>query len=152
MKKTIFVLIAMFISSMAFSQDGELPSKVDNALNAKYPEAKNKTWNLEGNNYKIEFEELSETYTVIYTDNGIWVETAKIISDSDLSEKALEAINKKYPGTDIFYSELVENAKGEIFFRVNTYTNDADYIINVTEEGSILKVEKKESSFDLNEG
>ncbi len=152
MKKILFVALAMFIYSMAYSQDEEIPEKVDNAFKLKYPKAKNVYWYSEDNNYKIEFDVLVNTYTAIYSKDGTWVETAKVISDTDVPGKVISAINKKYPECEISYAEYVENGKGEKYYRINSYTEEADYIINVTGEGTILSADKKASTYDPNEG
>ncbi len=151
MKKILFIILAIFFNTWANTQDDELPAKVNEAFNLKYPKAKNVYWDLEDNNYKIEFEIFPDTYTAFFSETGKWFETAKIISDPDIPEKAVTAINKEYPDFEIYYSEYVENQKGEKFYRINSYAEDADYTINVTGEGIILNTEKKVSAYDSNE-
>lgn len=142
----------MFVHALAYTQEDELPAKVNNAFKLKYPKAKSVYWYFEDSIYKIEFEISSDTYTAIFSESGQWVETAKVISDFDVPATVIAAINKKFPGSEISYAEYVENGKGEKYYRINSYTEDADYIINVTGEGTILNAEKKLSSFDYNEG
>ena len=96
MKKTFFSLLAALICTSVFTQDEELPAKVGNVFKLKYPEAKSIYWYPTENCYKIEFEISQDTYTAIYSENGNWIETAKVISDSEVPDKAIQAVKKTY--------------------------------------------------------
>ncbi len=117
MKKILCIIIAMCLNTLAFTQDDKLPSKIDDIFKAKYPKAKNVNWISDSDNYKIEFELSSNSYTAIYSIIGIWIETSKSISNSEIPVKVSSIINKKYPDSEISYAEFVENAKGEKFYR-----------------------------------
>lgn len=148
MKRILIILLAGLIIVPAFTQDNELPAKVDEAFKTKYPKAKSVYGYSEENNYKIEFEISQDTYTAIYSESGNWIETAKIISDSEVPAKAISTINKKHQDIQISYAELIENSKAEKYYRLNCYTDEADYIINVTAEGTILHTEKKINTYE----
>jgi hypothetical protein len=149
MKKILLFLLAGLLFAPVFAQDDELPSKVNEAFKTKYPKAKSVYGFADNNNYKIEFEIAHDTYTAIYSENGNWIETSKVISDDEVPAKAVSALNKKYQGIEISYAELVESAKDGKFYRVNCYTDEADYIINVTTEGTVLNTEKKSNTYDF---
>ncbi len=136
--KNTSLLLAIFIGTMAFAQDDELPAEISKAFNAKYVDAQNIIWDITDNMYEIEFEIGTFSYTTFFSNSAEWVETAKIISDMEVPAAAINAINKKYPESDIVYAEFVENNKNEKFFRLNTMNEKGDYVINVTSEGKIL--------------
>ena len=151
MKKIVFPLLAALISTCIYSQDEELPSKVDNAFKLKYPDAKNVYWYTVEDGYGLEFEISTDTYTATYSENGSWIETAKVISDSDVPFEVVNAVRKKYPHVDISYAEKVETAKEEKYYRLNCYSEDADYIIDVSAEGTILHTNKSVNNYDFDE-
>lgn len=148
MRKIILILLAGLLICPVFAQDDELPAKVNETFKTKYPKAKSVYSYSDGESYKIEFEISPDNYTAIFSENGTWVETAKVIPDNDVPTKAVSAINKKYEDIQISYAELVETAKSGKFYRLNCYADDADYIINVTTEGTIQNATKVVNSYD----
>lgn len=144
--KNTSLLLALLIGSMVFAQDEELPAEISKAFKAKYVDAQNIIWDIIDNTYEIEFEIGSFSYTSFFSNSAEWIETAKIISDMDVPTTAINAINKKYPESEIVYAEFVENNKNEKFFRLNTFNEKGDYVINVTSEGIILSSKEQINS------
>lgn len=149
MKYILLIVLVGLLLSPAFGQDDELPSNVDHAFKAKYPKAKSVYGYPEENIYKIDFEISNKNYTAIYAEDGTWIETSSLIPDDEVPAKVVSAINKAYQDIEISFSELVEHPKEGKFFRINCYTDDADYVINVTSEGTILHSEKKINTYDF---
>ena len=151
MKKLLFITLFVMLYSVAYSQIDELPEKVDNSFKTKYPGAKNVYWDQDNDNYRIEFEISSDTYNAIYTGSGGWIETAKIISDTEIPANVISAVSKSYPECSISYAEYIETGKGEKFYRVNSFTDEADYKINIDSNGKILSTDINKYDYELDE-
>lgn len=140
MKKTLFISLFVLISTIVFSQYDELPSAVDNAFKEKYPKAKNVDWYFEDNNYRIEFELKLTNHIAIFSEEGTWIESVTTVSDVPV--KVTKGLNKKYPDHEISNAEYVETNKGEKYYRINSYDDNADYLIRISPEGVIIDNKK----------
>ena len=141
MKKQLIILL-LLIGSMAYSQNDTIPICVKDAFKTKFPGAKNIYWYHEHGHCRIEFDLLSDSYIVLYTETGEWIETGKIISDLEIPAIINSAVKKKYPKCQISFAEMVVNKKGESFFRINSFNCDSDLVINVNDEGKIISIEE----------
>jgi hypothetical protein len=140
----------MIIGFIALAQIEELPAKIGKAFYAKYPEATNVLWLLNEKHYEIDFEISPDSYTTIYSEDGKWMETAKMILDIEVPDEAIDAVIIKYPNHEISYAEFVEKVNGEKFYRLFCSNENAFFIINVTVDGIILYTDKKVSATDFN--
>ncbi len=145
MWKSMFLLSFLLAIVPLHGQEKQLPVEIRNSFEKKFPTARNLDWYFENNSYLLEFEMSSDAYAVSYDSTGKWIETGIVISDMDIPEVVKSAINQKCPKHVISYSEKMENAKGEKFFRVHCYNENADFTFNVNSSGKVLGFEKKET-------
>lgn len=141
--KKVFIFLIMCIATMAYAQDEETPMCVKEAFKTKFPGAKNVYWYPEETRCRIEFDLLADSYIVIYSKTGEWLETGKIVSDMEIPAIVTSSVKKKYPNCQISFAEMVVNKKGESFYRINSFNCDADLMINVNEDGKIISTEEK---------
>ncbi len=139
--KRLILVCALLLSIIAIAQNDELPSKVSDVFGKQYPNARSINWYAENDNYKIEFDMGSDSYTALYSAAGTWIETGKVISDAEIPPAVVNAFNKKYAGSEISFAELVETVNKETFYRINAYSDDEYYIITAKQSGEIVKVE-----------
>ncbi len=136
------LILAMLICTMTFAQEEPLPNEISDSFYAKYPKARYVSWYNDGDNYKIDFEISSDSFTAIYTNDGSWTETGKIISDLEIPDAVLSSIDKEFPDNEISYGEFIENNTGEKFYRISVYSDDNYYTIGLTPDGKIIHVEQ----------
>lgn len=127
MKKhiTIIATALTLISTATFAQDinpSQVPSVVANSFKKEFPKASDIEWELDGNNYTVDFE------IGWFTDHEIWYDvagkmlkhveeiskgdlpkaiTAKI--DSDFKDLKIDGIKKITEGNEVNYSVELEN-------------------------------------------
>jgi len=140
--KNIHLILAMLICTMTFAQEEPLPNEINDSFYAKYPKAKYISWYNDGDNYKIDFEILSDNFTALFSNDGSWMETGKIISDLEIPDAVLSSIEKEFPDNEISYGEFIENNTGGKFYRISIYSDEDYYTINLTSDGKIMHVEE----------
>ncbi|MEO9870634.1 hypothetical protein [Ekhidna sp.] len=62
----------------------QVPRKVENSFNRKFPSVKNALWSFEDDNYHLSFEHFGQQKTAIFRYNGEWVKTLVTIELSEL--------------------------------------------------------------------
>ena len=140
--KNIHLILAVLICTMTFAQEEPLPHEISDSFYAKYPKAKYVSWYNEDDNYKIDFEISGDSFTAIFTIDGSWIETGKIISDLEIPDAVLSSIEKEFPDNEISYGEFVENNTGEKFYKISVYSDEEYHTINLTPDGKIMHVEE----------
>ena len=148
MKSTILIVI-LLCGVIAYAKSDELPQKVNEGFKKKFPNTSIISWYEEENIFKVEFEFASDYMTASFSIAGLWLETSKAIENSEIPKTVESSIQKKYAGSEVTYAEFVENNLGLKFFKVYGVTSDANYIIDISQDGKILK--EVLSKFDTDE-
>jgi len=144
--KTYLLAPCLLLTFMVTTaQESVLPGPVKQAFEKKYPGARHLDWYVENENYILEFEIGMDSYASCYDKTGTWIETGVVVADSDIPQAVTAAINEKCPRHTISYAENMDNSKGEKFFRVHCFSEDSDFLFNVTANGKMLSFEKKDS-------
>lgn len=139
--KSIVLILAFFVASLAYAQE-QLPSNINDAFNARYPNAQSTSWFEDEDCYKIEFELLGVYCTEIYTLDGQWSETRKRAEITELPKKISTAVKSMYSTLVLVSAELIENKSGEKYYKLFGYTNEADFNITVSLDGKILSTDE----------
>lgn len=143
MKQLLFILMFSMTGALVCGQE-ELPQAVDQAFKARYSTAKDVSWYKEYACFVFEFEISPELYSAAFDKDGNWIESTMIINDLDVPSTVTNTVKKQYPKMTVSYTETVETAKSEKFFRVHGCSDGAEHIINITREGKILSSRDKE--------
>jgi len=105
MKTTFFMgLLALALSSNSVTaQDihpNQVPSVIVNNFQKAFPKAADVEWELDGSNYKVEFETglFGQDHEVWYDHNGKLLRHKEEISKSDLPQKIMAAISRDFKG------------------------------------------------------
>jgi len=136
MKK--IVLLAVFISTVAFSNNVQIPDHVSTAFTSKFPGVEDVNWKREFNMFRAEFTQKNKTMTALFSTDGKWVETATYIQENQLPEKTLEEIDWYYDNALIISSRKAKDYKSTNFYRVTVETGEAFYFLKIDEEGDII--------------
>jgi len=118
MKKIFFLFLVLFCMT-GYSQEKDLPQKVASAIQEKYAGARIEAWWFENEFYYIDFAIAGRSYTAAFDQDGVWKETAEIISEMDLPQSLNDFLKSSYPSGRISYCEEVEDRDLQKFIRVS---------------------------------
>ena len=147
MKKTLgLALVLLAINGAAFSQEAKegkekitVPAIVKTALQNKYADAKNVTWEKEKGNYEANWGGKSgEDNSVQFTPSGKFIEEVKAISPDQLPAGVISYVKEHYKGAKITEAGKVTDATGKIFYEAEVNRKD----IVFDENGNFVKTEK----------
>ena len=137
--KKILLISLVLLCTVLIAQEEKLPDAVEENFNENYPTSKLDDWRYENGMYVIDFSVKSDAYTAIYDEDGIWIETAEIISDFDIPEQLQDYLADKYPDGKITDNELVENSDQVNFYRVNIYNDNMLIEVTCNIDGTDIK-------------
>lgn len=118
------LFIALFLTASLTIQcsnlpEGGIPEVVESAFKAKYPKAKNVSWEKDSHGYfEAKFEIRNQKYRADFSADGSWVETEANIKFKDLPEAVQDAVEREYDKDDIVEIEQVDSATKGIFYDV----------------------------------
>ena len=147
MKKTFgLALVLLAVNGAAFSQEAKegkekitVPTIVKTALQNKYADAKNVTWEKEKGNYEANWGGKSgEDNSVQYTPSGKFIEEVKAISTDQLPANITAYVKEHYKGAKITEAGKVTDANGKISYEAEV--NKKDLIFD--DKGNFVKAEK----------
>jgi len=104
-KRMIAVILIGFATQVVVAQDirqSEVPTAILTKFQKDYPKAYDIEWELDGLNYKVEFELglVSKDYKVWYDATGKVLRKKEELSVSDLPKSVLTKVNEKYPSSE----------------------------------------------------
>ncbi len=161
MIKICFLFIFLSVLT-AYGQNTDIPEKVKDALNKKYPEAEEVSWIKKADNYEAEFFYDDELKAALFDANGQWLETSTFISEDELPGEAIYDIDETYEEGFINEAMQVTDNSGVIYYKVSVYTDKATFYLKINSEGEIIEtieeintgddydLEIDESEFDYN--
>lgn len=147
MKKqiTLIATVLILISTATFAQDinpSQVPSVVANSFKKEFPKATDIEWEMDGENYSVEFEiGWGTDHEIWYDAAGKMLKHVEEISKGDLPKAISTTINTDFPelkidgvkkiteGSDVNYSVELENfteewkvifsGTGEVLHKIN---------------------------------
>lgn len=115
-----------------------VPAPVAAALKAKYPQAKNVTWEKEKGNFEANWGGKSgEDMSVVFTPAGAFVEQVEAISPSVLPSAATAYLKSHYAGKKVSEAGKVTDANGKITYEAEI--KKAEVVFD--EKGNFIKTE-----------
>lgn len=133
--------LALFANT-AFGQDipqSQVPSVIVNNFQQTFPKAYDIEWELDGENYKVEFETglLGTDHDVWYDKTGKLVRHKEEISKSDLPQKVLAKINSDFSGYRVDdVKKITEGKKTTYTLELKTFSEE--WKVAFDSEGNIL--------------
>ncbi len=142
------ILIASFVfaclANTAFGQDipqNRVPSLIVNKFQQSFPKASDVEWELDGENYKVEFETglLGTDHNVWYDKTGKLVRHKEEISQSDLPQKVLVKINSDFSSYRIDdVKKITEGSKVTYTLELKNFTEE--WKVAFDSEGTVLSI------------
>ncbi len=143
MKKILLFLI-FSVSLFAYGQNEQLPESILHSFNVKFPQVKSfDDWEFAGEVYSIDFYRAGTMYTARFNNEGVWIETGEIISDSDIPSGLQSYAKKNYPGLPICYCEKVEKSGKQFLYRVCIRNDTEEIFITSDLSGKNIMVLEK---------
>jgi hypothetical protein len=134
MKKAKCLVALLFVFSIAFAQQSvTVPKEVESAFKKDYPHLKGK-WEMEENNYEVNFTANGKKMSAIYTPDGSKLESEVSINASELPAATIAYINTKYPKGKIQEASMITKANGEVTYETRVsgremiFSKDGKYI------------------------
>lgn len=100
----------------AFGYKKEVPEKVEEAFNKKFPEAKGVHWDQESDHeWEAEFKWDGHRYSANFMDDGTWKETEHEIKFKQLPERVRISLFQKFQDYKIKEQEISETSNGTLY-------------------------------------
>jgi len=105
--KNVIIVIFLLFACQVVAQDlrqSEVPATILTKFQRNYPKAYDIEWEMDGANYKVEFELglVSKDYKIWYDSSGKVIRKKEELSQSDLPKAVLTKVNEKYPPSEGF--------------------------------------------------
>ena len=126
--KTMYsgLLILLFSSTISCGQN--VPGKVKEAFNKKFPNAASVEWGKESDTeFEAEFTMNGKDYSANFNTDGTWMETEMEIEMEDLPDPVLASFARDYWGADIEEIASLMNSEGTFFEIAIQKNNEEEY-------------------------
>lgn len=111
MKNLRIAVVALFATAAVSAQDlsmSDVPSNLTDSFQQAYPDVTDIEWEMDGMNYKVEFDKDRMEHEIWYNKDGQTVRMEQELTESDLPEAINLAIKSKYDGFSIDSVEMTE--------------------------------------------
>ena len=118
MKSLKVAALALFATAAVSAQDlakDEIPSNLKSQFEKEYSKVTDVEWEMEGDNYKVEFDMDHKEYQIWYSKNGETVKMEKEIGENELPAEISSTIKNKYSGYKIDSIEMTEEENKKTF-------------------------------------
>ena len=147
-KLSLLVVLVLTATLQSFAQDA--PTKVKDAFNKKFPNAKSVHWDKENaTEWEAEFKMDGKEYSANFGTDGTWKETEYEISEKELPTVVKNTLSKTFKGYDVERAEVTETPKYKAY-EVEIEKGETTMEVVIDEHGKVLK--KKVESEDDEEG
>ncbi|KQB43796.1 DUF2874 domain containing protein [Flavobacterium daejeonense] len=142
MKKQIFILGVLAIFSFTNAQDlaqNNVPSIIVNQFNAHFPKATDIDWEMDGTNYKVDFETNWNTdHEIWYNSKGKIIRHKEDISEAKLPKAVKNTLKSSFKGYSIDDIEQIsENGKMVYKMELNSLLQQ-DWNVVIDAKGTII--------------
>ena len=150
MKKILFISIAFLIGNQMIAQKisaDNVPLDVTSAFKNKYSKAEKPAWQMDYDNYAVDFTFLKTQMTALFDQEGKWLETDAYITASDLPKEVKDSLAKQF-GVILNTYKIEEAAKietpdKEMYYQMVISQNLTNYDVVLAESGHIVSKEKR---------
>lgn len=145
-KLSLLVVLVLTATLQSFAQD--IPSKVKDAFDKKFPHAKSVEWEKESvSEWEAEFKMNGKEYSANFGTNGTWKETEYEVSIKELPDAIKNALNKEFKGYEIEDAEITETPTYRAY-EVEIEKDETTMEVVIDKNGKILKKTIKEEEED----
>lgn len=145
MKKLKIAVCALFVTAAVSAQDisqNEVPMNIKNSFQKNYAAATDTEWEMDGANYRIEFDLGEVENEIWYSKDGAILKTKLEITATDLPAAVANTIKNNYPKYKIDEVE-VTNENGAKIYEVELekmFNKDIELVLD--DKGTIIKESK----------
>ncbi|RFN59064.1 PepSY-like domain-containing protein [Marixanthomonas ophiurae] len=136
MKTLKFLLVALFVTTVATAQDlkqTDVPNSVLSNFQKENPNATDVEWEKEMDNYKVEFDQDSQEYEIWYSTSGTMVKMEQDITENMLPKAITSVISSKYSGYKVDDCEkITKDNKTTYKVELENGTDEMDVVFNET--------------------
>lgn len=138
MKRKLLItgLLCLTLAAISIAQ----PELVQKAFEQKFPKATKVNWSNENATvWLADFQIDKVKYSAVYTPQGTWKETIKIIKLGELPTDVRNSIITKFPDWEITEINKTEKAKSGVAYEVNLKKGREKKNIAFGEDGAIIR-------------
>jgi hypothetical protein len=148
MKNTLLVLLFLFLGFTGVKAQIEIPSKVYENFEFRFPDVTHKIW-VENDNdeWQVQFDKEGKKYYAVFAGNGQWLITGQYIKTEQLPAKILENLDNKYKEFEVKKTVELESIDGKMY-EVQLMDQASKYKLVFDAEGEILNEVRKASKFE----
>ena len=142
MNKLILISAVLFCTLRAEAQsikERDVPPAVITSFSALYPNATKVKWENEDGMYEGSFLTDKKETSLLFSRDGILVQTENEITLADLPSGVLEYVSKEHPGATIEEASKVTDIKGVVNYEVEI----ADVDFHFSSTGQFISQEKE---------
>ena len=142
MNKLILISAVLFCALRAEAQSikqRDVPSAVMTSFSSLYPNASKVKWEKEDGMYEGSFLTDKKETSLLFSRDGILVQTENEITLADLPSGVLEYVSKEHPGATIEEASKVTDIKGVVNYEVEI----ADVDFHFSSTGQFISQEKE---------
>ena len=137
------LILSLGVEAQAL-KERDVPSDITASLSALYPNASKVKWEKEDGMYEGSFYTGKKETSLIFSRDGILVQTENEIESSDLPAGVVEYITKHHPSAAIKEATKVTDSFGEVNYEVEVA--GIDYLFS--NSGQFLRQEKEDVDDD----
>jgi hypothetical protein len=149
MKKILILSIALIFSTAIFAQkvsNDNVPATVMSGFISKYDKAEKATWEMDYDNYAVDFVQNKIEITAVFDQDGTWLYSHRFMKVSELPGLVKETILKEFGELKGYtfdnITKMEETGKDPIY-EFDAVKGKKTYEVVVSEMGDILKRDEK---------
>ena len=137
------------VETLPVADEGSLqvPQAVLASFQSAYPNITDAKWEMEGDQYEVEYEEDGVEKEIIYHEGGNVVATETQIDKSELMASITDYISENYPDHMIQEAEAEENTEGK-FYNVELSADKVELEVRFDSDGNFIGEEKDGTDTD----
>jgi hypothetical protein len=138
MKKLILGCLIL-LSIPMFAQKADLPGKVVNTFNQKFPGIKDVKWKEQKGDYKIKFDNHGVKTQVEINKDGKWKKTTSEVAFTDLPQSVQTTINSNKKAGELNSLKKVVEEGSPVIYKVEIKQGNSITKLKIDESGKVLK-------------
>lgn len=146
--KTLFAILILASTILNIHAqnliESDVPAAVKEKFSSLYPAIKAVKWEKEHNEYEAEFRENNIETSVIFAENGAYIQTETEISISSLPAGITDYAVKNFPEKNIKDASKITDAFGKISYEAEI--GGRDYLFD--ENGKFIKISEDSNDND----
>ncbi len=155
MKKILLFATALCIGNMMIAQKiatDNVPVEVSSTFKNKYSGAEKPSWQMDYDNYQVDFTFLKNQVSALFDKDGLWVESHTYITSADLPKEVRDSLAKQFGVILSTYTieeaQKVESPSQDLYYQLTIVQGITTYDLVVAENGKMLKKEKRTEEHD----